>query len=120
MFHYSACRQQNQLTVAVHLFRSSYRRCFVKRDVLETFANVIEKYLCWSHFLIKCNFITKKFQHRCFPVKSAKFLRIPILKNFWKRLLLYFNYNSHHHFHYHHFHYHQKEPFADVLENRCS
>ena len=24
-----------------------------------------------------CNFIKKKFQHRCFPVKCAKFVRTP-------------------------------------------
>ena len=28
-----------------------------------------------------CNFIKKRHQHRCFPVKFDKFLRIPILKN---------------------------------------
>ena len=42
-----------------------------------------------------CNFITKKVQHRCFPVRFAKFLRIPILKNICERLLLYLHYNSH-------------------------
>ena len=35
-----------------------------------------------------CNFIKKRLQHRCFPVKFAKFLRTPILKNFCERLLL--------------------------------
>ena len=28
-----------------------------------------------------CNFITKRLQHRCFPVNIVKFLRKPILKN---------------------------------------
>ena len=27
-----------------------------------------------------CNFIKKRLQHRCLPVKSAKFLRTPIFK----------------------------------------
>ena len=67
-----------------------------------------------------CNFITKKVQHRCFPVKFAKSLRIPILKNICERLLLYLHYNSHHHFNFHHVHYHQKQPLAGVLQNRCS
>ena len=67
-----------------------------------------------------CNFITKKLQHRCFPEKLAEFLRIAILKNICEQLLLYLHYNSHHHFHFHHFHYHQKQPFADVIQNRCS
>ena len=35
-----------------------------------------------------CNFIKKRLQHRCFPVKFAKFLRTTNLKNICKRLLL--------------------------------
>ena len=35
------------------------------------------------------NFINKRLQHRCFPVKFPKFLRTPILKNNCKRLLLF-------------------------------
>ena len=58
-----------------------------------------------------CNFVKKKFQHRYFPVKFAKFLRTPILNNIWGQLLLYFHYNPHHHYHYHHFHYHRKMHF---------
>ena len=67
-----------------------------------------------------CNVFTKKLQHRCFPVKFAKLLRIPILNSICERLLLYLHYNSHHHFHFHHFHHHQKQAFADILHNRCS
>ena len=38
-----------------------------------------------------CNFIKKRLQHRCFPMKFAKFLRAPpILKNINERLLLIF------------------------------
>ena len=41
-----------------------------------------------SEFLIKkvagYYLIKKKFQDRCFPVNYEKFLRTPILKNFWK------------------------------------
>ena len=33
-----------------------------------------------------CNFILEKLQHKCFPVKFEKFLRMPILKNICKRL----------------------------------
>ena len=36
------------------------------------------------------NSINERLQCRCFPVKLAKFLRTPILKNICKRLLLYF------------------------------
>ena len=35
------------------------------------------------------NVIQKKFQRNCFPVKFAKFLWTPILKNIYGRLLLY-------------------------------
>ena len=35
-----------------------------------------------------CNFIKKRLQPRCFPVKFAKFLRTPILKGIFERLLL--------------------------------
>ena len=36
-----------------------------------------------------CNFIKKRLQHRCFPVKIVKLVRTPILKNTCERLLLY-------------------------------
>ena len=35
-----------------------------------------------------CNFIRKRLQHRCFPVKFAIFFRTAILKNVCERLLL--------------------------------
>ena len=35
-----------------------------------------------------CNFFKKRFQLRCFPVNNAEFLRTPILKNIYIRLLL--------------------------------
>ena len=56
-----------------------------KLGVLKNFVNSLEKHLCRSLFLIKlqtsCNSIKKKFQHKCFPVKFTKFLRIPFLQN---------------------------------------
>ena len=39
-----------------------------------------------------CNFITR-LQHRCFPVKFANLLRMPVLKNIYERLLLNFKEN---------------------------
>ena len=36
-----------------------------------------------------CNFIKKRLQHKCFPVKFAKCLRITILENICERLFLY-------------------------------
>ena len=46
-----------------------------------------EKNLCWILLFNKveglqvCNCIKKRFQHRCFPLNIAKFLKTPILKN---------------------------------------
>ena len=40
-----------------------------------------------------CNFIKKRLQQRCFPMKFAEFLRTPILKNICKQLLLKRGYN---------------------------
>ena len=40
--------------------------------------------------IITCNFIKKRVQHRCFPVKFAKFLRTPFWHNTSGRLLLKF------------------------------
>ena len=68
----------------------------LKKGVLNNFANFTGKHLYWSLFLINskntglqpCNFIKKRLQHRCFPVKFVKFLRTAILKYICERLLL--------------------------------
>ena len=65
--------------------RSSHYRCSVKKAVgkqIHRETPVSESQLC--------NFIKKKLQHRCFPVKFEKFLKTPILKNICERLLLIF------------------------------
>ena len=68
---------------------SSQQGCFVKEDVFKTFANLTRKHLCCSLAGLKaCNFIKKRIQHRCFPVKLMKFLITLILKNICKGLLL--------------------------------
>ena len=36
-----------------------------------------------------CNLIKKRLQHRCFPMKSEKFIGTPIVKSIGERLLLY-------------------------------
>ena len=51
------------------MYRSSHRGCSVKKGEA-------------------CNFVKKRLQRRCFPVKFAKPLRTPILKNICERLLL--------------------------------
>ena len=47
-------------------YRSSQWRCSVKKSVLENFTNFTGKHL------------KKRFQHRSFPVKFAKFLRAAV------------------------------------------
>ena len=49
---------------------------------------VLESLLNKAAGVQACNFIKKRLQHGCFPVKFAKFLRAPILKNIYERLLL--------------------------------
>ena len=54
----------------IKAFRSSHQTCSIKKTVLKNFAIFTEKHPCWS-----------LFQHRCFPVNIAKFLRSLILEN---------------------------------------
>ena len=70
---------------------------FCKNDVLKNFTIFTEKRLCLSHFLNKVaeisslqhwRFIKKRFQHRCFPVNIAKFLKTRIMKNICEELFL--------------------------------
>ena len=56
--------------------RSSRSQMFFKIGVLKKFAIFTGKHLCWS-LLQACNFITKRLQHRCFPVHIAKFSGTP-------------------------------------------
>ena len=54
----------------------------LKKVDLKNFTIFIGKHLCWGLFLVKL------FQHRCFPVNIARFLKTLILKNICERLLL--------------------------------
>ena len=67
-------------------YRSSHWRCYRKKDTLKNVANLTRKHLRQNLFLIQ--FIKKRLQHKCFPVKSAKILRTPILQSICERLLL--------------------------------
>ena len=59
--------------------------------VLKNFPNFTGKHLMLESLINKVVGFNKiRLQHRCFPVKFAKFLRAPILKNICKRLLLNF------------------------------
>ena len=67
------------------------RRLSIKKPVLKKFAMFSEKHLCWNLFfnnnagLQACNFIKKRFKHRCF-VNIVKFLGTAILRNIRERL----------------------------------
>ena len=72
--------------------RSSNRRCSIKKLFLKILQYPHETLVLESLFkkvtgLNACNFIKKRPQRRCFPVNIAKFLILPILKNFCKWLL---------------------------------
>ena len=66
---------------------------FCEKGALKNFANFRGKHLCWKLLFNKvaglktCSFIKKRLQRKCFPLKFAKFLRAPIVKNICERLL---------------------------------
>ena len=64
------------------VFRSSHRKCYVKKNIFKTFANFTGKYLRWSLLLIKL-----RLQHRGFSLIFATFLKTPILKSIEQLLL---------------------------------
>ena len=73
--------------------RSSCSQIFFKISVRKNFANFTGKRLCWSLVLIDFagleayNFIKKKLQHRCFPVKFWIILRTPFFAEYLRSLL---------------------------------
>ena len=67
-------------------FRSNYRRCSVRTNVLTNFAKFTGKRLCLSLFFNK----VAGLRHRRFPVNFAKFLGTTFLQNTSGRLLLWF------------------------------
>ena len=74
------------------IFRSSHRRCSIKKAILKHFVIFTRKHLCWGVFFNEvaghqnCNCIKKRLQHRYFLAYIRKFVRRPILKNICKRL----------------------------------
>ena len=66
--------------------RSSHWRCSVKEPIHKKLRQFQRKTPVLESFLNKaagsqaCSFIKKRLQHRCFPVKLAKFLRTSIVK----------------------------------------
>ena len=74
------------------IFRSSHRRCSIKKAILKHFVIFTGKHLCWGLFFNKvaghqaCDFIKKRLQHRYFLAKIGRFIRTPILKKICERL----------------------------------
>ena len=67
-------------------------KVFHKKAVFKDLAMITGKHLCWcvlfneNASLEPCNFLKKRFQHRCSSVIIAKNLRTPVLKNICERL----------------------------------
>ena len=79
------CKTFTKLVPSQTPSRTSHRRCSVKKIFLKIYKISPESPVLETVFL---NFFKKRLQHRCFPVKIAKVLRTPILKNICERLLL--------------------------------
>ena len=75
-------------------FRSSHRRCSIKKVVFLNFTNFPGKHLSQSLFFNKAadlrpeTLLKKRLWHKCFHVNFAPFLRTPFLQNTSRRLLL--------------------------------
>ena len=76
------------LTKNYKIYRSSHLRIFYKKGVLKNFTNLTGNQLCCRLFLAKLQAFRLRLQHICFPATFAKFIRTPILKNIYERLLL--------------------------------
>ena len=70
----------------ISFWKSSHRRCSIKKGVLRNFVKYIGKHLCQSSFFHKiaglrpATLLKKKLWHRCFSVNFAKFLGTPFLQ----------------------------------------
>ena len=76
------------------IFRTSHQRCSIKQAVLKNFVIFAGKHQCWSLFLIKLQTwrsatFQKETPKKVFSCQFSRFLRTYILKNIYKRLLLY-------------------------------
>ena len=66
------------------LFRSSHRRCSIKKVFFKISQNSQENICAKVSFILK-----RRLWHRCFPVNFAKVLRTPFLQNTSGQLLLF-------------------------------
>ena len=69
--------------LALGIERNSSPEVFYDKGVLINFAKFTGKHVSESLLVMlqlqACNFIEKRFWHRCFPVKFVKLLRIPLV-----------------------------------------
>ena len=70
----------------IRYFQKQPTEVFCKKDTLRDFAEITEKHLRWSLFLIKA---LKETPAQIFTVSIAKFLSAPVPKNICERLLMY-------------------------------
>ena len=63
------------------IIRSSHRRCFIKKGVLENLANFIGKHLCKGLSFNMVGGLRPTLLKGEFPVNFAKFLRTPFWQN---------------------------------------
>ena len=70
------------------LFRSSHRKCSVKNYILKI-SQISQQNIVLESLFNNVAGFQEILQHGCFPMKFAKFLRTPILKNICERLLLF-------------------------------
>ena len=74
--------------------RSSHRRCSVKKGVLRNLTKFTGKHLHQSLFfnkvagLTSATLLKKRRRDSCFPVNFVKFVRIPLLKEQLRWLLV--------------------------------
>ena len=85
-------RESIQVLRESTLYRSSHRRCSVKKGVLRNFSKCLRlrpaTLLNKSLWLRPATLLKRSLWHRCFPVNFAKLLRTPFLQNTSGRLLL--------------------------------
>ena len=85
------------LVFELFMFRTSHRRCSLRKGVLRNLEKFTGKNLCQSLFFYEVaglrpvTLLKKKLWHRCYPVNFAKFLKTPFLQNTSGRLLLKIN-----------------------------
>ena len=81
-------------TVFKENYRSSHRRCFIRKGILKNFTKFTGKHLCQSPFFNKvaglrsATLLKKRLWHKCFPVNFVTFLSTPFLQNIFGRIFL--------------------------------